>query len=133
MYHFSRLINVLHNLAATLGTTPEWLATGAGDAPDIEHIQPTITLPLIPVITHAQAFSMPSKENIVGFDYIPAPERTSPQSFALKIEGHSMQSDGLISFPEGSIVIFDPTMEPHHNDFVLCKLSNYDAVTFSRL
>ncbi|UNH43313.1 helix-turn-helix domain-containing protein [Moellerella wisconsensis] len=126
-------INALNNLAAALGTTPEWLASGVGEAPDIAKVRSTITLPLIPVITFAQAANLTSDYDIMGYDYIPAPMIASDSAFALKIEGHSMQSDRGISFPEGSIVIFDPSLEAHHNDFVLCKLDTYSEITFKRL
>ncbi|MCG5369799.1 XRE family transcriptional regulator [Providencia rettgeri] len=126
-------INALNNLAAALGTTAEWLASGVGEAPDIAKVRATITLPLIPLITFTQAANLSSDDDIVGYDYIPAPKLASESTFALKIEGHSMQSDRGISFPEGSIVIFDPDLEAHHNDFVLCKLDGYSEITFKRL
>ncbi len=126
-------INVLNNLAATLGATAEWLAQGIGESPEIGRVRSTITLPLIPILTFTQAANLPSDDNMIGYDYIPAPRLASESTFALKIEGHSMQSDKGISFPEGSIVIFDPDLEAHHNDFVLCKLDGYSEVTFKRL
>lgn len=126
-------INALNNLAAALGTTPDWLASGKGDAPDIGHIRSTITLPLIPVITFAQAADMCEGEHVVGCDYIPAPRLASESAFAVRINGDSMQSGSGISFPEGSMVIFDPDLPASNGDFVLCRLNSDDEVTFKQL
>lgn len=126
-------INALHNLAAALGTTPEWLTSGIGDPPNIAHVRSTITLPLIPVITFVQAANLWREDSIVGYDYIPAPRLASESVFAVKVEGDSMQSSSGISFPDGSTVIFDPDADPNNGDFVLCKLNESDDVTFKQL
>ncbi len=76
-------INALNNLAAALGTTPEWLASGVGEAPDIARVRSTITLPLIPVITFVQAANLSSGGDVVGYDYIPAPRLAPDSSFAV--------------------------------------------------
>lgn len=130
-------INVLNNLAAALGTSVSWLASGEGVAPDIGNIRTTITLPLIPIITSVQAAHFSFNKPIVGVEYIPSPMdldiATSEKLFALRIEGESMCTNDGISFPQGAIVIFNPSIEPLDGDFVLCKLSETNEVTFKEL
>ena len=121
----------LHNLAAALGTTPEWLASGIGDSPSIENVRVTITLPLIPVISYVQASSFAAGEKLIGIDYIPAPQHASENSFAIEIQGDSMDSVAGVSFPEGITVIFDPNLPTEHGDFVLASLEG--ETTFKRL
>ncbi|EMH9510298.1 helix-turn-helix domain-containing protein [Providencia rettgeri] len=126
-------INALNNLAAALGTTPEWLASGVGEAPDIARVRSTITLPLIPVITFVQAANLSSGDDVVGYDYIPAPRLAPDSAFAVKLDGDSMQSNSTISFPAGCTVIFDPESDVCNGDFVLCKIESSDDVTFKQL
>ncbi|WP_049199084.1 LexA family protein [Proteus mirabilis] len=126
-------INVLNNLAATLGATAEWLAQGIGVPPEIGRVRSTITLPLIPILTFTQAANLPSDDNMVGYDYIPAPRLASDTAFAVRIDGDSMQSNSAITFPEGSIVIFDPELDANNGDFILCKLDSSNDATFKQL
>ncbi|EMN3010603.1 TPA: helix-turn-helix domain-containing protein [Proteus mirabilis] len=130
-------INVLNNLAATLGATAEWLAQGIGEPPEIGRVRSTITLPLIPVISFAQAGNLFKENNddsksLIGYDYIAAPQNASSDSFAIVIEGESMQSDNGMSFTTGSLVIFDPLIEPTNGDFVLCRSPNYESAIFKQ-
>ncbi|HEM8291497.1 LexA family protein [Providencia rettgeri] len=128
-------VNVLNNLAAALGTSPNWLASGEGTSPNIGNIRTTVTLPLIPVITSVQAellFMDDDSENIIGYDYIAAPQNASSDSFAIAIESESMQSATGISFTTGSVVIFDPMIEATNGDFVLCRLSDYKSAIFKQ-
>ncbi|ATF52645.1 LexA family protein [Morganella morganii] len=128
-------VNALNNLAAALGTTVEWLSSGVGEPPNIGHIRETATLPLIPVITYAQAaqlFIGDDEENLVGYDYIPSSREASSDAFAVVIESESMQTEVGMSFTTGSIVIFDPTIEATHGDFVLCRLPDYSSITFKQ-
>lgn len=130
-------INVLNNLAATLGATAEWLAQGIGESPEIGRVRSTITLPLIPVISFVQAGTLFKENNddsksLIGYDYIAAPQNASSDSFAIVIEGESMQSDNGMSFTTGSLVIFDPLIEATNGDFVLCRLPNSESAIFKQ-
>lgn len=130
-------INVLNNLAATLGATAEWLALGIGESPEIGRVRSTITLPLIPVISFVQAGTLFKENNddsksLIGYDYITAPQNASSDSFAIVIEGESMQSDNGMSFTTGSLVIFDPLIEATNGDFVLCRLPNSESAIFKQ-
>ena len=126
----------LQNLAAALGTTTEWLASGKGSGPNINNVKRTITLHEIPVLDHMQVdlerekgFS--TETNVI--DFIPSPPNAGENAFAVKIEGNSMTSTNGISFPVESIVTFDPDIEPKNGDFVLCALYGAKLLTFKKL
>ncbi|MGV3346420.1 LexA family protein [Enterobacteriaceae bacterium LUAb1] len=125
----------LENLAAALGTTSEWLASGSGQGPDIKNIRKTVTLREIPVINHMQVKLNPNSSfldeaNIVSF--IPAPMNAGENSFAVLIEGESMDSPKGLSFPDGTIVTFDPDINVTNGDYVLCGIYNEMLLTFKQ-
>ncbi|NIA76646.1 helix-turn-helix domain-containing protein [Providencia rettgeri] len=122
---------ILDNLAAALGSSPEWLAMGQGDAPNIEGVRITVTSPLIPVITLDQAFSINAGDRVIGYDYLSAPQNISTDAFALEVHGDSMESSRGISFCSGMMVIFNPQQEASAGDFILAALR--DEVVFKRL
>lgn len=126
----------LQNLAAALGTTIEWLTSGRGNGPNISDVKRTITLREIPVLDHIQVNieygrSFRDEANII--DFVPSPPNAGEHAFAVKIEGSSMSSPAGISFPEGSIVTFDPDIEPRSGDFVLCAIYDAKLLTFKKL
>ncbi len=126
----------LENLAAALGSTTEWLTTGAGDGPNISFIKRTVTLREIPVLTHVQA-RFNSLDELLSTasvkDFIPAPNGANEDCFALEIFGDSMTSPEGISFPAGSIVTFDSALQADHGDYVICALDDYSEATFKQL
>ncbi|MCB5318609.1 helix-turn-helix domain-containing protein [Yersinia massiliensis] len=126
----------LVNLAAALGTTPEWLANGVGHGPDVSNVKKTITRQEIPVLDHMQVNIERGQRfddgaNII--DFIPSPPNAGEHAFAVKIEGNSMVSPFGISFSDGSIVTFDPDIEPQNGDFVLCAIYDDKLLTFKKL
>lgn len=54
--------------------------------------------------------------------------QVSDSSFALKIEGSSMEP----AFSDGDIVIIDPRIQPRPGDFVVAKLVDQDEATFKK-
>lgn len=126
---------VLQNLAAALGTSAEWLAQGIGKGPDVSSIKRTVTVQEIPVYSNASSLwldSLIDGEPSVT-DFIQSPIRDREDLFALRINGDSMVSSGPFSFPEGTIVTFDPNKEVKHGDFVLCVLDGANEATFKQL
>ncbi|NHN53841.1 helix-turn-helix domain-containing protein [Providencia rettgeri] len=125
----------LGNLAAALGTTPEWLATGRGIAPDIRLVKSTAVVPIMPVYTFKQLVEIPIHNIGIEFaaEYITSIDGTSVDSFGVIIDGESMQSSDGVGFPPGSIVIFDPYITPIDGDFILCKIQDENEVTFKKL
>ncbi|EFO2087220.1 helix-turn-helix domain-containing protein [Escherichia coli] len=125
---------VLRNLAATLGTTTEWLAIGVGEGPDVSSIQRTVTVREIPVFSHlSNSYPKGGKfpSDITPIDFIPAPLCAGNNAFALVVTGHSMTSSSGISFPDGYTVCFDPDIQAKPGDFVLC--CNGFETTFKQL
>ncbi|MBT0725405.1 helix-turn-helix domain-containing protein [Rosenbergiella sp. S61] len=125
---------VLHNLAAALGTTSEWLATGSGIGPNVRNVKKTITVPLIPIYTSVQTHAFnESGSDSSAIDFIPCPEGSGENAFAIIVQGDSMTSNGPISFPDGTIVTIDPNHEIKHGDFGLFSLGDSNESTFKQL
>lgn len=59
--------------------------------------------------------------------------RVSSGSFALKVRGDSMVAPDGSGFPEGSIIIIDPSLEAQNGDYVVVRFDNTDEATFKRL
>ncbi|MDD9156978.1 S24 family peptidase [Aliivibrio sp. S4TY2] len=66
-------------------------------------------------------------------EYLPTTERVSDSSFWLRVKGDSMTSLTSPSFPEGTAVLVDPTIEPENGKFVVAKLTDENEATFKRL
>lgn len=66
-------------------------------------------------------------------EYLPTTERVSDSSFWLRVKGDSMTSLSSPSFPEGTAVLVDPTIEPENGKFVVAKLTDENEATFKRL
>jgi SOS-response transcriptional repressor LexA len=74
-------------------------------------------------------------------DHIPDTDRridaryTTPSryAFALIVEGDSMTSDGVNSFPAGTALIVEPERSPKAGDFVIAKDTEAGAGTFKQL
>lgn len=127
--------NALHNLAAALGTSVDWLTTGKGHGPDTRNIKRTITVREIPLLTAAQAFGgeYELEDFIYGSsasDFIPGPPNASEYTFALKVKGDSMQTAGSPSFPDGSIIFVDPQITPESGDFGIFNIGSAHENTF---
>lgn len=54
-------------------------------------------------------------------------------TFALRVRGDSMIAPDGTGFPEGSIIIVDPEVEPKNGDFVVVRFDDSDEATFKRL
>lgn len=127
----------LINLAAALGTTAEWLTHGKGEGPNTGHIKKTVTVREVPLLSYVQAFSGEHElddflDGTSASDFIPAPPYASEYTFALKVEGDSMQSPGSPSFPHGSIIFVDPQITPESGDFGIFIMAGAQDVTFKQ-
>lgn len=129
--------DVLTNLAAALGTTIEWLATGNGQGPDTSHVKKTITVRQVPLLSHTQVMGIGFDfDNFIKSasvcDFIPAPPEAGEYAFAIQVHGNSMESPSGISFPDGTIIIIDPEEMPENGDFGLFILDGSDSFTFKQ-
>lgn len=107
----------LMKLAAALGTTPEWLATGDGESRIKARISPADTAKKIPIIGLDEVFYhliTPEKDR-TGIIFHPTALEVSDAAFGLVMNDDSMQP----LFPLGSIVIFEPCINVKGGDFVV--------------
>lgn len=85
----------------------------------------------VPLISYVQAGALaerPSIEALDGdFEYILTDSELSEFSFALRIEGDSMEPD----FKDGDVIIVDPELEPMPGEFVVAKNGGNQA-TFKK-
>lgn len=65
--------------------------------------------------------------------YLSTTERVSESSFWLRVKGDSMTSLTSPSFPEGTAVLVDPTIDPENGKFIVAKLTDENEATFKRL
>lgn len=120
----------LKRLAVALGTTPEWLESGKGEPPSLDAYIPAINLKQIPLLPPEQVPRWLSKMELKTHKLHPCKIEVSDFAFAVQIEGDSMatSNSGGISFPEGSIVTFDPEQKVKNKDFVIALMENGYAV-----
>jgi len=64
---------------------------------------------------------------------IPCNQAMGIRSFALKVQGDSMESPAGISFPNDAIIIIDPDHEYKSGSFVVAKLPYSKELTFKQL
>lgn len=85
----------------------------------------------VPLISYVQAGALAEKNPIQAFDgsleYILTDLDLSEFSFALRIEGDSMEPD----FKAGDVIIVDPEIEPVPGEFVVAKNGGNEA-TFKK-
>ncbi len=66
--------------------------------------------------------------------YVTTAHQASERSFWLKVSGHSMTAPQGVkpSFPEGVLILVDPTEKVTAGNFCVSALSNYDELTFKK-
>ena len=123
------------NASRIIGCRPLWIESGEGAMVD----DPNVNLGLklypdrrgYPIISAIQAGNW--REIVDSFprggadEYIMASNRYSAHTFALRINGNSMEPE----FKEGDVVVIDPDVRPSPGDYVVAK--NHDeAATFKK-
>lgn len=121
----------LHALAKVLGCSTPWILFGIEESTNVE---PSVVGGFkIPVISYVQAgmWHLEGEGNLRGvngdYEYIFTDLPLSPSSFALKVNGKSMEPE----FKEGDRIIIDPEVCPTPGDFVVAMNDN-DEVTFKK-
>ncbi|MCD8547132.1 MAG: S24 family peptidase [Aeromonadaceae bacterium] len=122
-------------LSKITGKTVQWLLTGSdqGDQ-NIEIAQvPVWHVPLISWVSAGMlcdSGDVPSVE--MAEEYIPSPVRVGSSSYAVVVRGDSMTSPtGRVSYPDGSIIIVDPDVEPKPPCRVVARVGS--ETTFKEL
>lgn len=101
-------------IAKALKSDADWLMNGGAFMPVAE-----VNSRRVPLISYVQAGALAEKNPIEAFDgsleYILTDSDISEYTFALRIEGDSMEPD----FKAGDIIIVDPEVEPTPGEFVV--------------
>lgn len=113
-------------IAKALKCDPDWLMNGGAFMPIAE-----VSSKKVPLISYVQAGALADKNPIEAFDgsfeYILTDNEVSDFTFALRIEGDSMEPD----FKAGDVIIVDPEVEPTPGEFVVAKNGGAQA-TFKK-
>jgi SOS-response transcriptional repressor LexA len=121
-------------LAEALRVDPRWLATGKDAGKETENTAegPFITA-YVPLISWVAAGSWRDVADPypagIGEDLVPVTCRTGPNAFALRVQGDSMEP----VFPNGSVIIVDPAVEPRQGSYVVVRLDEAEQATFKQL
>lgn len=123
------------------GYNATWLATGKGPKmSQTGNVQAVTTRGRVPLISWVTAGKLGEISDMYqpgeAEQWIDAYE-TQPgdQAFALRVDGDSMTSPypGEISFPDGSIIIVDPSRSCDAGDYVVAKDVSTQEATFKKL
>lgn len=113
-------------IAKALKCDASWLMNGGAFMPMAE-----VSSRRVPLISYVQAGALAEKNPIEAFDgnleYILTDLDVSDFTFALRIEGDSMEPD----FKAGDVIIVDPELEPTPGEFVVAKNGGQQA-TFKK-
>lgn len=116
----------LLELSKALQTDPNWLMNGGS----FQTLQ-EVNTKRVPLISYVQAGALAHKNPIEAFDgsfeYVMTDMDWSQFTFALRIEGDSMEPD----FKQGDVIIVDPEVEPTPGEFVVAKNGEHEA-TFKK-
>ncbi len=118
-------------LAAALRVDARWLATGQGtDRNVVEGPDILAQVPLISWVAAGQWREVVDPYPPGADDhFVPVTRRVGVHAYALRVQGDSMEP----VFPNGSIIIVDPALEPHHGSFVVVRLDEAEQATFKQL
>lgn len=124
-------------LAQALNCTPEYLLFGIGETQDGEKsinsnvsLGPTLKS-AVPLISWVQAGAWSEISEIKEYDadrYL-CPVKCSDQTFALKVQGVSMEP----KFYDGDLIFVDPEAECIHGSYVVARLDDNNEATFKQL
>lgn len=128
-------------LAAVLGVNALWLADGRGPkhpGTQAAHAEPSNVstgpsrLARVPLISWVQAGDWSHVTDLLqpgeAYEWIDTGVRVCPHTFALRVEGDSMEPE----FAPGTILVVEPEMDAHPGDYVIAKNGD-DEATFKQL
>ncbi len=119
--------------AGKIGCSPLWLKSGDGEMSTLSSIEEGPDLRgRVPLISWVQAGAFSEAIDLThpGFaeEFIDTTVKARSHTFALRVSGDSMEPD----FPAGTILIVEPELEAHANDFVIVK-NGAEEATFKQL
>jgi len=137
----------IFHAAHIINRSPEWIKTGEELIRiDKKHIEESsflkesnysyknddIQLLRVPLISWVQAGHwaeiIDNFEPGSGEEWIPTVAKIGPHSYALKVNGDSMEPE----FPNGSIIIVDPDLPIETNSYVIVRLEQSNEATFKQ-
>ena len=118
--------------AGSLGINPRWLATGQG-VPEPKTGEDPGIVAHVPLVSWVAAGSWREVADPYpvgeGEKLIPVTQKVGPNAYALRVQGDSMEP----RFPNGSIIVVDPAVEPHSGSYVVVRLDDAELATFKQL
>lgn len=66
-------------------------------------------------------------------NWLETPKRCGKNSFALEVRGNSMTTDHGPSFPDKSLIIVDPDLEPANKSLIVAMVEGSNEATFKQL
>lgn len=126
-------------ISSASGFHPEWIKTGHGPMMTRDDNVESYSLSgrTVPLISEVQAGAWKdiasSFQSSDAEDWITPAAKVSSRSFALRVTSDSMTNpNGFPSFPEGVILIVDPSIEAKNSDYVIVT-DGSGRVTFKQL
>jgi SOS-response transcriptional repressor LexA len=126
----------LPEIAAALGVTSDWLATGTG--PKTSRLADAL-----PVMDNSRRTWIPLLSGDEVIDYCRSEKRISEahqwyaimkpcsnRTFAMRVTGSSMSAQSGLSFPDGTVIYVDPKKLHSNGSFVVAQRNG--SVTFKR-
>ena len=108
------------------------------DKDPVDNVSPIDAEGLVPLISWVAAGSWSTiecrdMENVVE-KWLLCPEKHSPDTYALRVSGISMQNmHSPLSFEEGDIIFVDPTLEAENKSCVVAYNARDNETTFKQL
>ncbi|WP_051560194.1 helix-turn-helix domain-containing protein [Marinobacterium jannaschii] len=100
-------------------------------------VSTTEPIPYLPIVSWVQAGSWtdspPAADPLSCDDWVIAPKKLPKNCYALRVVGDSMTAPYGPSFPDGCIIIVDPTKQPENKSFVVARQEGSDEATFKQL
>lgn len=122
----------LDRIAEALGMSLSWFAEMGQDghpAAQPTDITSEINPARVALISWGKASSIACPRRCEPDHWMPRPKRSGPKTFALRVEGESMEP----AYQHGDIIFVDPDVTPVHGRDVVVRLNDAEAVAFKRL
>lgn len=117
----------LPEIAKALGVSPTALTEPSGSKIELEEAKPIVNY--YPLISHVEAGCFTDISELKETaSYYPVTKVCSPQTFALRIKGDSMEP----RFLEGDIIFVDPEQSYRSGDFVVARVRGSSEATFKQ-
>lgn len=127
-------------LEALTGYNATWIATGKGDKMSNQsNVQPVTTRNRVPLISWVAAGNLEEVQDMYqpgeADDWPDTQLKMGKNSFALLVDGDSMTNPipGDVTFPNGTVILVDPSKSCDAGDFVVAKDVSTQKATFKKL